>query len=111
MTQHAPECNIPVHLTPEDVGRFTDVPAAAYVVEPEQPCELQWLHGGPHAAIVQSSETPGRNWWAVWESGSGYRIALLPNCSVVLDGVLGAGDEPVICSAYACHGGDHMWML
>ncbi|MFK3735680.1 hypothetical protein ACI2LJ_36050 [Streptomyces sp. NPDC088090] len=111
MTQRAPECGIPVHLAPEDVDRFTGTPNAAYMVEEEQPCELDWLHGGPHASLVQSFEIPGRNWWVLWESGEPYRIALLPNCSVVQDDALDEDGEPVTCSAYGAHGGDHLWMV
>lgn len=112
MEHRAPECGLTVQLSPADVTRFTGTPDAAYMVEPEQSCDLEWLHsGGTHASLIQSYEIPGRNWWVLWESGAPYRIALLPNCTVTLEGAVDEEGEPIICGAYGCHPGDHMWLL
>ncbi|MFF8506722.1 hypothetical protein ACF064_01415 [Streptomyces sp. NPDC015492] len=110
MRQRPPACGIPVHLTPQDVERFTGIPDAAYEVREEQTCHLSWIHGGPHAALVQSSDIPGREWWAVWESGKRCRVVLLPCCAVTLDGAVDEDGEPIGCCLYACHGGEHVWM-
>ncbi|MGW5003069.1 hypothetical protein ACWEP8_36060 [Streptomyces hydrogenans] len=99
-------CGLTVALAAEDIERWSAVEYAAYEVDPVQGCLLAPLHSGDHAALVQSSLTPDRDWWALWETGSPYRIVLLPRCTVetgidIVDG------EPLTCGLYGCHGGQH----
>ncbi|MEU6621972.1 hypothetical protein ABZ926_14525 [Streptomyces litmocidini] len=78
---------------------------------------LQRAQNGDHFAeddgvvtrdwLVQSSQTPGREWWAMWEAGGPYRIVLLPACTV--ENGMREDGEAVICGLYGCHGGDHDW--
>ncbi|MFZ3470320.1 hypothetical protein ACODT3_25315 [Streptomyces sp. 4.24] len=71
-------------------------------------CELAWFHHGDHAVLVQTSDTPGRSHWALWETGKPYRLALLPNCAVT--GPPDSDGERASCSGYGGHGGDHVWI-
>ncbi|MFB7829254.1 hypothetical protein [Streptomyces hydrogenans] len=54
---------------------------------------------------MQSSLTPGRDWWALWETGSPCRIVLLPPCTVETG--IDIDGEPLTCGRYGCHGGEH----
>lgn len=101
-------CGEPLTLTPEDIARYSAVTWAAFDMTDPLACEAAPGHGGPHAALVQSSETRGRSYWALWETGRPYRIALLPACTV-LRGDLDVSGDPVGCALYGCHGGGHIW--
>ncbi|MFJ5712486.1 hypothetical protein [Streptomyces sp. NPDC093105] len=100
-------CGLAVALAAEDIERWGAVEYAAYEVEPVLECSLTPLHGGDHASLVQSSLTPGREWWAMWETGRPYRIVLLPCCAV--ENGTGEDGEPVTCDLYGCHGSEHVW--
>ncbi|MFF1511895.1 hypothetical protein [Streptomyces sp. NPDC058326] len=99
-------CELAVALAAEDIERWSAVEYAAYEVEPVMGCLLAPHHSGDHATLVQSSLTPDRDWWAMWETGRPYRIVHLPRCTVETGF---ADGEPVTCDLYGCHGGEHDW--
>lgn len=98
-------CGLTVSLAVEDIERWSTVKDAAYEVDPVMGCLLAPRHSGDHATLVQSSLTPGRDWWALWKTGSLYRIVLLPGCTVETG--IDVDDEPLTCGLYGCHGGEH----
>ncbi|MFC9342896.1 hypothetical protein ACFT0G_06225 [Streptomyces sp. NPDC057020] len=100
-----------MRLSAVDVKRFTGIPGAAFMVEPDMSCELEPFHTGPHAAVVQGSDIPGRYWWAIWRASTPYRIALLPNCVVTHDDAVDEDGDPITCTAYGAHPGGHRWAL
>ncbi|MFD9051881.1 hypothetical protein [Streptomyces zaomyceticus] len=98
-------CGLTIVLAAEDIEWWRAVKYAAYEVDPAMGCLLAPLHSGDHATLVQSSLTPDREWWALWETGSPYRIVQLPRCTVETG--LDIDGELLTCSLCGCHGGEH----
>lgn len=75
-------CESSVTLTAAEITYLERLPAPAYAVEPELPCELQAGHAGPHLAVGQSCEgEDGRAVWARWTSPAAREwIAVADTC-------------------------------
>lgn len=102
-------CGALVRLTAEDIATYNAVPWGAWKIEEPLTCELEAVHGGPHAAAVQSyPEVTSRAYWALWNDGQPYRVAVLPYCTV-LRGDQDVSGDAIGCALYACHGGGHVW--